>query len=101
MPFSLVANLAGELKPVCDANHVKRLRVFGSVSRGEQRPDSDVDILVDYEPGYVPTLFTMENLQQQLSQLFDGRQIDLMRPQDVHWFIRKSVLSSAQVLYER
>ena len=90
-----------ELTPICERHHICRLRLFGSTVRGENRPDSDVDLLVDYEPGHVETLESLDRLETDLSDLFYGRAIDLVKPQLLHWFIRDSVLASAQTIYER
>jgi hypothetical protein len=101
--MSIIAfdSIAQSLTQVCERHHVIRVRVFGSSAAGNARPDSDVDLLVDYDPAFTPTFFTMEQLERDLSPIFNGRPIDLMRPEDVHWFIRRSILSSARTLYER
>ncbi len=64
-----------ELKTLCERYHVKRLAVFGSFATGDATPDSDLDILIEFEPGKTPGLrfFT---LQRELSELF-GRSVDL------------------------
>jgi hypothetical protein len=100
MPTIVPDNLAEAIAPVCRKHHVRRLQIFGSTAAGTNRPDSDVDLLVDYEPGFTPTLFSLGRLEQELSSVFDGRPVDLMRPDDLHWFIRRSVLASARTLYE-
>jgi predicted nucleotidyltransferase len=89
------------LATVCRRYGVRRLQLFGSTARGEDRPDSDVDLLVEYEPGHVETLENMTVLEDELSVLFDGRPIDMAKPKDVHWYIREDVLASARVLYEK
>ncbi len=69
-------------------------RVFGSVARGEDRPDSDLDILVDALPG--STLFSLGGLQDALEQLFPGIRIDLVTPGGLPQMIRSQVLSEAK-----
>jgi predicted nucleotidyltransferase len=101
MSTATLESIAAQVKTVCEQHHVQRLRLFGSTVRGEDRADSDVDLLVEYEPDFSPTFFSMSDLEEHLSPLFGGRPIDLIRPKDLHWFIRDSVLSSARTLYER
>lgn len=71
-------------------------RVFGSVARGEDGPDSDIDILVDALPG--STLLTLGGLQYELEQLFKGIKVDLLTPGDLPEMIRSRVLSEAKPL---
>jgi predicted nucleotidyltransferase len=101
----MVTNLVNidrsQLDQICRQYHVRRLSVFGSVVRGEATPKSDIDMLVDYEPGYTPTFFLMTDLAEALRPLFGGRDVDLVLPESLHWFIRDDVLSSSQVVYER
>ena len=83
----------------CQRNHIRRLALFGSVLRDDFRPDSDVDVLVEFEPGHVPGLdfITMQN---ELSELV-GRTVDLNTPAFISPHFRRKVADSAQVLYER
>jgi predicted nucleotidyltransferase len=101
MAVASLDTISQQLRTVCEKHHVARLRLFGSTAAGTDGPNSDVDLLVDYDPGYTPTFSNLVGLEQELSKLFDGRPIDLARPQDVHWFIRRSVLASARTVYER
>jgi hypothetical protein len=89
------------LGEICQTYHVRRLSLFGSVARGQARPDSDVDLLVEYEGGYVPTYFKIVELGDALSPLFGGRYIDIVLRNTLHWFIRDQVLASARAIYER
>lgn len=63
----------------CRRNHIRKLSLFGSVVREDFRPDSDVDVLVEFEPGHVPGLRFFA-LQAELSQML-GRPVDLNTPQ--------------------
>lgn len=71
-------------------------RVFGSVARGEDRPGSDIDILVDALPG--STLLTLGGLQYELQQLFNDIKVDLLTPGDLPEAIRSRVLAEARPL---
>ncbi len=81
----------------CRRNHIHRLALFGSVLRNDFGPDSDVDVLVEFEEGHVPGLafFTME---RELSTLL-GRRVDLNTPQFLSVYFRDDVLAEAEDQY--
>ena len=83
----------------CRRQHIRKLALFGSVLREDFRPESDVDVLVEFEPGHVPGLafFTMEH---ELSELL-GRKVDLHTPKFLSRYFRDRVLRQAVVQYER
>nr|WP_275100344.1 nucleotidyltransferase domain-containing protein [Sedimenticola hydrogenitrophicus] len=72
----LVISRAG-LRKLAQRYHIRRLVLFGSAARGELRPDSDIDLLVEFENGTAPSLGGMVGIQDALSKLFDGRKIDV------------------------
>ena len=82
----------------CRRNHIRRLSLFGSVLRSDFRPDSDIDVLVEFEPGHVPGLRFIR-MQEELSSLFGGRAVDLVTPKFLNPRIREQVLRSAKVQY--
>ena len=86
---------------VCEAFHVLRLALFGSAVRTQLRPDSDIDLLVDFEPGHVPGMVGLGQLSDALSPHFGNRPMDLVRPDSLHWYVKNTVLDSSQVIYER
>ena len=65
------------LAEFCRRHHIKRLSLFGSVLRDDFRPDSDVDVLVDYEPGHAPG-WEVVDIEEELGQSARGRKIDLV-----------------------
>lgn len=65
------------LDAICARYRVKRLRLFGSTADGTARASSDVDLLVEFIPGEAPGAFALVDLQDELSALFGGRQVDL------------------------
>ena len=81
----------------CRRHHVRRLALFGSVLRDDFTPSSDVDVLVEFEPGHVPGLafFAME---AELSALV-GRKVDLNTPGFLSRYFRERVLSEAETQY--
>ncbi len=82
----------------CQERGIRRLAFFGSVLRPDFRPDSDVDVLVEFEPGRTPDLFTMAEMQLDLSELL-GRRVDLRTPRDLSRYFRDDVVQSAEVQY--
>lgn len=87
-----------EITEFCRRNHIRRLSLFGSVLRDDFGPDSDVDVLVEFETGRVPGLAFIR-LEQELSRLLDGRRIDLVTPNFLNDRIRDHVLKDAEVQY--
>jgi len=68
---------ADRLVAVCRRFGVRRLQLFGSMAAGTQTADSDVDVLVEFVPGEAPGAFALVDLQDELSNLFGGRPVDL------------------------
>ena len=82
----------------CQRYHVHKLSFFGSVLRDDFRPESDIDVLVEFEPGKTPG-FAIVTMQQELSELFAGRTVDLRTPQELSRYIRDRVMAEALVQY--
>ncbi len=74
--------------------HVKALYLFGSVARGDAGPESDLDILVEFEPTAHIGLFEFSRLQRMLSEIM-GRSVDLATPDALHKALRDQILSEA------
>ncbi len=83
---------------LCRRHHIRWLAVFGSVLRDDFRPESDVDVLVEFEPGRRYTYFTLAQIEDDLSTLL-GRRADLHMPKTLHPFLRDKVLGQAEALY--
>lgn len=86
-----------QLAEVCERYGVTELSVFGSVARGEARPDSDIDLLFAL-PSDARLGFALFDLEDELSEVF-GRPVDLLSKDSIHRLIRAQVLDEAQVLY--
>ncbi|MBI4704966.1 MAG: nucleotidyltransferase family protein [Deltaproteobacteria bacterium] len=80
---------------VCRRWRVRRLALFGSVCREDFGPESDVDVLVEFEPDAVPTLFELEDLRRELSGLLGGRRVDLVTPGALHPLLRERIMAEA------
>ena len=81
----------------CRGNHIRRLALFGSVLRDDFTPASDVDVLVEFEPGKTPG-FAFFRMQDELSEII-GRRVDLNTPKELSKYFRDEVLSEAEELY--
>jgi predicted nucleotidyltransferase len=86
------------LVDVCRRYNVKELSLFGSVARGETRPESDVDIMVEFEPGARVGLVRFESLAEELEALA-GRRVDLVTRRGLKPWVRPAVLKDARVIY--
>jgi uncharacterized protein len=86
------------IKDFCRKNHIRKLSFFGSVLRSDFSPTSDIDVLVEFEPGHTPGLgfFSME---AELSQIL-GRKVDLQTPGFLGKEIYQRVLTEAVLAYE-
>ena len=82
----------------CRRRRIRKLAFFGSVLRADFRPDSDVDILIEFEPGQRVGL-SFFSMQDELSELL-GRNVDLNTPNFLSRYFRDDVLAEAEVLYE-
>ena len=68
------------LRKLAQRYHIRRLVLFGSAARGELRPDSDIDLLVEFEKGAAPSLGGMVEIQDAFVKLFHGRKVDVATP---------------------
>jgi predicted nucleotidyltransferase len=89
---------ADVIERFCKEHHIRRLSLFGSALRDDFGPQSDVDLLVDFEPGYSVGLLRLAAMELQLSELL-GRKVDLRTPAELSRYFRDEVLRSAEVQY--
>lgn len=87
------------LRSFCRRHRIRRMALYGSVLRPDFRPDSDVDVLVEFDPARVPGLFGIARMERELSAIFGGRAVDLRTPQDLSPYFRQQVLDEAEVHY--
>lgn len=88
-----------KIRTFCRRYHIRRLALFGSVLRPDFQPDSDVDVLVEFERDHVPGLFGIARLERELSAIFGGRRVDLRTPEDLSRYFRQVVMEEAEVQY--
>jgi predicted nucleotidyltransferase len=86
-----------QLEQFCRKNHIRRLSLFGSVLREDFRPESDVDVLVEFAAGFVPG-FGFFGLQDELSKIF-SRKVDLHTPAFLSKYFRQQVLNESHLQY--
>jgi len=89
-----------QITEFCQKYHIKKFAFFGSVLRDSFRPDSDVDILVDFDYSVPIGLMEIAGIEIELSKMI-GREVDLSTPDDLSDYFRDKVLTQAEVLYER
>lgn len=87
------------LAQFCQRYYIRRLSIFGSALREDFGPESDIDVLVEFEPEHIPGFFKLAELEQELSTLFDGRKVDLRTPSDLSRYFQDEVLAAAEVQY--
>ncbi|MCC7446952.1 MAG: nucleotidyltransferase family protein [Anaerolineae bacterium] len=89
-----------EISAFCERHHIRKLALFGSILRSDFRPDSDIDVLVEFEADRPVTLFDMGAAQVELSELL-GREVDLKTAGFLSPYFRQRVIDTAEVIYER
>jgi len=87
-----------KIEEFCRRHHIRKLSLFGSVIRDDFRPDSDVDVLVEFEDRHVPGLIRFSGMELELGGIL-GRKVDLRTPEDLSRFFRNEVVENAEALY--
>ena len=87
-----------QIAAFCRKHHMKRLSLFGSILRDDFRPDSDVDVLVEFEPGHTPG-WAFFGMQDELTEII-GRQVDLNTAGWLSRYFRDEVVAGAMTIYE-
>jgi hypothetical protein len=96
-PFSLLDEAT--LADFCARHHIRRLALFGSVLKGTDRPESDIDLLVEFTPEASPSLLSLAAMEIELSAILNDRRVDLRTPAELSRYFRDEVLREARVLY--
>ena len=87
-----------EIEAFCRRHHIARLALFGSVLRDDFGPESDVDVLVEFEPGHVPGL-EFVSMADELEEIV-GRRVDFLTPSMLSRWMRPQVMNEARLLYD-
>ena len=88
------------LSDFCRRHNIRRLSIFGSAARGDLRPGSDVDFLVEYDPAHHPGMTELQQIEDELSAMCEGRPVDLLNPRYLNPRLRQRILGDAVVQYE-
>src|SRR5919108_4461276 len=83
----------------CRRHHIRKLAVFGSALRENFRSESDLDVLVEFEPGHTPGLIRLAGMEIELSTLLGGRKVDMNTPLCLSPYFRDEVLAEAEPVY--
>lgn len=83
----------------CRRHHIRKLSLFGSALRDDFGPDSDIDVLVEFEAGKTPSFFRLFDMEDELSAMLGGRKVDLRTPEDLSRHFREWVISETLVQY--
>jgi uncharacterized protein len=89
-----------EIKQLCEKHHINKFALFGSVLREDFTPNSDIDVLVEFQPEYIPGFIKFNQIQEEISQVFDGREIDLVTPKFLNYQIQEKILNEMEVYYD-
>jgi hypothetical protein len=87
------------IEEFCIRHHIVKLSIFGSVLRKDFGSESDIDILIEFEPDNVPGFFGLVEMEEELSEIF-GREVDVRTSKDLSRYFRDEVLSVAEVQYD-
>ena len=87
------------LATVCRRHRIRKLSLFGSRLKGTARPDSDVDLLVEFQPDARPTYFDLAEIEIELAALMGGQKVDLRTPAELSRYFRDEVLREAEEQY--
>jgi predicted nucleotidyltransferase len=88
-----------QIQKFCSRWHIVKLSLFGSVLRDDFCPDSDIDVLVEFQPGHTPGFLKLHRIQEEFSSLLGNRPIDLMTPKSLNHRICDRILAEAEVYY--
>ena len=87
-----------QLDEFCKERHIRKLSLYGSALRNDFKSNSDIDILVEFNPGFKVGLLKMAKIENELSELL-GRKVDLRTPKDLSHYFRQEVIDNAEVEY--
>jgi len=86
------------IEEFCKRHHIRKLSLFGSALRDDFSPESDLDLLVEFDPAHIPGLIRLAGMEIELSEIL-GRKVDMRTAQDLSRYFRDEVLNSSKVQY--
>jgi predicted nucleotidyltransferase len=86
------------IRNFCRRHHIRKLSIFGSYLSEDFGPESDIDFLVEFDQGHIPTLFDVAGMEIELSEPL-GRKVDLRTAEDLSRYFRDEVVAQAEVQY--
>jgi predicted nucleotidyltransferase len=89
---------ADEIAVFCQTHHIVRLALFGSILTDRFTEESDVDVLVDFDPAHIPGMIRLCGMERELSTII-GRNVDMRTPNDLSHYFRDEVIGAAVVQY--
>ena len=90
-----------KIEQFCRKYHLRKLALFGSVLRDDFRPDSDIDVLVEFEPQAGIGYFELYDMEQELSRIFGGRTVEINTAKSLSRYYRDEVIAEAEVQYDK
>lgn len=87
-----------EIVAFCRRNHIAKLALYGSALRDQLKPESDIDLLVEFKSNHVPGFMGLARMERELTELL-GRQVDLRTAEDLSRYFRQEVVDTAKVEY--
>ena len=101
-PLHPTLNLdAATISSFCERHSIRQLSIFGSQLKGTARPDSDIDLLVEFQPGCVPGFLGIAGMEIELSALLGDHKVDLRTAEDLSRYFRDEVVRTAALQYAR
>jgi predicted nucleotidyltransferase len=83
----------------CHRHHIRKLALFGSVLRDDFRPDSDIDVLVEFEAGHVPGFIRLAGMELELVEIFGGHRVEMHTPMCLSPYFRDEAMAESELLY--
>ena len=98
MEKSIIDSNREKIAIFCKRHYIKRLSLFGSFLQGKASPDSDIDLLVEFDPEHIPGFIRLAGMENELTEIL-GYKVDLRTPNELSRYFRKEVIDSAEVQY--
>ena len=97
----IVETQKASIAAFCEKHNIRRLALFGSRLNSDAGPESDIDLIVEFDPGKEPGLIAMAAMERELSAILGGQPVDFRTPADLSRYFREGVIRSSQTQYAR